>query len=185
VSLTGAGLDFTLGSVGSAAVAVSSGQTADFMLSIAPLNGSQGTLTFQCGTLPANASCAFNPTTETLNAGVTGNVTVEIATGQSLTVARSYKPIGWGAIPVVCGLLLLPLGWWKRRRALIIGAVLAILMGSVSSCASSGGGSGGGPGGGTSGEAAANATPAGTYTIPVTVTSSGVQHSVNVTLTVD
>jgi len=185
VSLAGTGLDFTLGSVGSASVSVSSGQTADFKLSIAPLNGSQGTLTFQCGTLPANASCAFNPTTETLNAGVTGNVTVEIATGQSLTVARSYKPIGWGAIPVVCGLLLLPLGWWKRRRALIIGAVLAILMGSVSSCASSGGGSGGGPGGGTSGEAAANATPAGTYTIPVTVTSSGVQHSVNVTLTVD
>jgi hypothetical protein len=112
-------------------------------------------------------------------------VTVEIATGQSLTVARYDRPMGWGAVPLVCGLLLLPLGWWKRRRALMMVAVLAILMGGASSCAGSGGGSGGGPGGGTSGEATANATPAGTYTIPVTVTSAGVQHVVNLTLTVD
>jgi hypothetical protein len=185
VSLAGTGLDFTLAPVGSTSVSVSSGETADFTLSITPLNGSQGTFTFQCGTLPANAVCAFNPTTETLNAGVTGSETVEISTGQSVAVARSNRPVRWRAIPVVCGLLLLPLGWWKRRRSLWMGAILAILMGSVSSCTSSGGGSGGGPGGGTSGESTANATPAGTYTIPVTVTSAGVQHIVNLTLTVD
>jgi hypothetical protein len=129
--------------------------------------------------------CVFNPATEALNPGVTGNVTVEISTGQSVAVARSNRPLGWGAIPVVCGLLLLPLGWCRRRRSLWMGAVLAILMGGVSSCASSGGGSGGGPGGGAGGESTANATPAGTYTIPVTVTSTGVQHSVNITLMVD
>jgi len=185
VSLAGTGLDFTTATVGSTSVTVSSGQTADFTLSIAPLNGSQGTFTFQCGTLPANAACAFNPTTETLNAGVTGNVTVEISTGQSVTVAHGNRPMGWGAIPVVCGLLLLPLGWWKRRRALMMAAVLAVLMGTVSSCTSSGGGSGGGSSGDTGGESTGNATPAGTYSIPVTVTSSGVQHSVNITLTVD
>jgi hypothetical protein len=112
-------------------------------------------------------------------------VTVEIATGQSVTAARSSGPMGWGVVPVLCGLLLLPLGWWKRRRALMIGAVLAILIGSASSCTSSGGGSGGGSAGGAGGESTANSTPAGTYTIPVTVTSAGVQHIVNLTLTVD
>jgi hypothetical protein len=52
--------------------------------------------------------------------------------------------------------------------------------GGVSSCTSSGGGSGGSGGSSTS-----SSTPAGTYTIPVTAASNGVQHSLSVTLTVD
>ena len=55
-----------------------------------------------------------------------------------------------------------------------------LLAAGVSSCTSSSGGTGGAPPGGGSGS-----TPAGTYTIPVTVTSTGVSHSVNLTLTVD
>ncbi|MGA2084888.1 MAG: hypothetical protein ABSG60_05145, partial [Terracidiphilus sp.] len=63
---------------------------------------------------------------------------------------------------------------------LLLAALLAILAGGVSSCTGSGGGSGG-SGGGSGG----NATPPGTYTIPVTVVSAGVQHSLNLTLTVE
>jgi len=179
VALSGMGSDFTMTPSGSTSQTVSSGQTADYTLVIAPLDGSQGVFQFQCGTLPTNALCVFNPTSETLNAGVAGNVTVEISTGQAGSSARSTAPVGWGAVPLVCALVLLPFGWRWRRNGLLWFAVLAILVGGVSSCTSSGGGSGGG--GGTGG----GATPPGTYSIPVTVTSAGVQHSLTLTLTVD
>jgi hypothetical protein len=67
-----------------------------------------------------------------------------------------------------------------RHRGRLIFAVLAVMLAlGVSSCAkSSGGGGGGGGGGGSS-------TPPGTYSVPFTVTSAGVSHSVSVTLTVD
>src|SRR5271165_4774453 len=84
VALSGMGFDFTVAASGSTSVTVASGQTASYALSIAPLwiSSAQfspgGTFAFQCGTLPANAQCLFNPNSETLNAGVTGNVTLQI-----------------------------------------------------------------------------------------------------------
>jgi hypothetical protein len=157
--------------------------------------GSQGTFTLTCGTLPANAICLFNPSSETLNAGVTGNVTLGISVGQAATSAESHRPILWKLVPVACVLVFLPLGWKRRRKALLgrvlpgpllLGCVLlAILAWGVSSCASSGGGTGGGGGGGTTGGGGTGTTPAGTYSIPVNVTSTGVQHSLTVKLTVD
>jgi hypothetical protein len=61
-------------------------------------------------------------------------------------------------------------------------SLLVFLIGSVASCTSSGGGTGGGSGPGSGGT---GLTPAGTYSVPLTVTSTGVAHSVTVTLTVD
>jgi hypothetical protein len=188
VALSGTGFDFTVAASGSASQSVASGQTAYYSLEICGAEGctltpflvSQGTFTFQSGSLPTNALCLFNPTSETVSAGATGNVAVEISTGQSGSSARSTGPVGWGVVPLVCGLLLLPLGWKRRRSTLLLAALLAILAGGVSSCTGSGGGSGG-SGGGSGG----NATPPGTYTIPVTVVSGGVQHSLNLTLTVE
>jgi hypothetical protein len=181
-ALSGTGFDFTVTAIGTTTQAVASGQTANYTLTIAPVSGSPGgTFTFQSGTLPTNALCLFNPGSETVSAGATGNVAVQISTGQSGSSARSTGPAGWGVVPLVCGLLLLPLGWRRRRTALLLAALLAILAGGVSSCTSSGGGGGGGSGGGGGG----GSTPAGTYTIPVTVVSSGVEHSLTLTLTVD
>lgn len=84
-------------------------------------------------------------------------------------------------LPLVCGLVLLPLGWKRRRKALLLAALLSILAGGVSSCTSSGGGTGGGSGG----NGGSGGTPEGTYSIPVTAASNGIQHSVTLTLTVD
>jgi hypothetical protein len=184
VPLSGTGLDFTLTISGSGSQTVSAGQTASFLLVITPLNGSQGTFTFVCGTLPANAVCTFKPTTETLASGVIGNVTVEISTGTVGTFVRPAGPVERRLIPLVCGLLLLPLGWKRRRRGLMLAALLSILIGGVSSCVSSGGGSGG-SGGGSGGSGGSRATPAGTYSIQASAASSGVVHSVLLTLTVD
>lgn len=180
VSLVGTGFDFTVAAVGSTSQSVASGLTGSYTLLITPLNGSQGTFTFQCGSLPANVACLFNPGSETVSAGAQGNVGVEIATGQTGPAAASMAPLGWGLAPLVCGLVALPLGWRRRRKALLLAALLAILGGGVSSCTTSGGGTGG-----ASAVTATGATPAGTYTIPVTVTSTGVQHGLTVTLTVD
>ena len=75
---------------------------------------------------------------------------------------------------------MLPFGWGRRRKALLLATLLAILVGGVTSCTSSGAGTGG-----SGGEGGSGGTPAGTYSIPVTAAAAGVQHSVTLTLTVD
>jgi len=105
---------------------------------------------------------------------------VKIATGQSTSSARLARPAAWPALPLLCGLALMPLALWRRRKALLLVALLVILAAGVSSCASSSVGRSSSPSGGSSGT-----TPANTYSIPVTVTSNGVQHQVTLTLIVD
>jgi hypothetical protein len=186
VPLTGTGFDFTIGTSGAGSLTVSSGQTANFPLVITP-NGAQATFSFACGALPPNATCTFNPGTETLNAGVQGNVTAEIATGQTNASARNDKEGrrrgatgGRDALPLLCGVVLLPLLFLRRRKVLFAVLLMAILAAGVSSCTSSSGGTGGTSGGGND-----SSTPPGLYTIPVTVTADGVSHAVSLTLTVD
>jgi hypothetical protein len=180
VALSGMGSDFTVTASGATKQTVAAGQTASYTLVITPLSGSAGSFAFQCGTLPAYALCLFNPASETLSAGVTGNVTVQISTGQSGT-ARLIRPAGWRVVPLLCALVLLPLGGKRRRTALLLAVLLAVLAGGVSSCAGSGGGSGGSTGSTSGG----NVTPPGTYSIPVTISSNNVQHSSTLTLIVD
>ncbi|MDR3727494.1 MAG: choice-of-anchor D domain-containing protein [Terracidiphilus sp.] len=184
VALSGVGavqFDFTVTASGATSQTVVSGKAASYTLVITPLNGLQGTFTFQCGTLPVNALCLFNPTSETLSAGVAGNVTAQISTGQSGSSARLTDPVGWRVVPLLCGLVLLPFGWKRRRSLWLLAALLAILAGGASSCS----GSGGGVSTGTGGSSGSGATPAGTYTIPITVSSNSVQRSITVTLVVD
>ena len=178
VALSGVGFDFGIAITGSASQTVARGQQANYTLVISP-NGANEAFTFTCGTLPANAICLFNPPSESLNAGVQGNVEVQISTSNNST-ARVQHPGSWRAVQLACVLLLLPLAIHKRRRIFLLAALAAILAGSMTSCTSSGGGAGGsgGQGGGSS-------TPPGTYTIPINVTSTGITHSFNVTLTVD
>jgi hypothetical protein len=173
------GFDFTVVSSGASSATVASGQTASYKLTITPLSGSTGTFTLTCGSLPTYSSCTFNPTSETIAAGSTGSETVLIATGTSST-AQLTRPVAWPMLPLVCGLAVVPLALWKRRRVLVALAALAMLAGGVSSCTSSGGGVTSPPP--NSGN---YITPAGTYSIPVTVSSGGVQHQITLTLTVD
>ncbi len=180
VALTGTGFDFSVALSGSGSQTVTAGQQADYTLVITP-NGSQGAFSFQCGTLPANALCLFSPSTETLASGVEGNVQVEIDTGQSSSSARADRPAGRDALPLACTFLLLPLALWKRRKALLLATLAAILAAGISSCTSSGGVLNSG----SSGQGSGSNTAPGTYTIPVTVSSTGVSHSVSLTLTVD
>jgi len=196
VTLSGTGFDFTVAFLGSSTKTVAAGQTADLTLVITP-SGSSGTFTFACGTLPTDALCLFSPNTETLNAGVQGNVEVEISTtspqarlerpGASRPESGQRGPGGPDlsrTLPLACGLLLLPFAIFRRRRIFQMALLLAVLACGVSSCTSSGGG-GGGCTGSSCSQQGGGGTPAGTYTIPVTVTSAGISQTINVTLTVD
>ena len=203
VPLSGTGFDFAVNITGSASRTVAGGQQASYTMVVAPA-GSVGTFAFSCGTLPTNALCLFSPASLTLNAGIQGTVLIEISTGNGSTarlqrpnsarpdfgvpdVAKSDgarpspgRPTFPRALPLACGLLLVSLAFFKRRKLFLLIVLGAIFAGGVSSCTSSGGGTGvtGGNGGGSK-------TPPGTYTIPVNVTSMGITHSQNVTLTVN
>jgi len=181
--LSGVGFDFTVSAGGSASKTVASGQAANYTLNLAPSAGSAATFTFQCGTLPLYAGCVFNPASETIAANATGTETVQVTTSQTKAmVVRPSGLGGWRNLPFACVMLLIPLANRKRCRMLMLSLLLGFVVCGASSCASSGGGSGGNTPAPTQ---AANNTPAGTYSIPVTITSNGVEHSVTLTLVVD
>jgi hypothetical protein len=182
VALSGIGFDFEVAVAGTSTYTVASGQTANYTMTITPAGGAAGTFAYSCGSLPTNAVCSLNPTSITINSGVTGNVTVSIATGKSST-ASVQAPSVWRSLPLLCSLLLVPLALVRRRRVLLQLMLLVLVAGAISSCSGSGGGSSsGGSGGGSS---SGTSTPAGTYKVPVTVTSTGASHAVTLTLTVD
>lgn len=185
VSLQGIGFDFTAVISGSGSQTVTAGQSASFTLVLTPLNGTSGTFAFACDALPASALCTFSPQSESLSGGVSGNVVVRVSTGSSTGTSSLRKPGSWGILPLLCGLALTSRwrnSFRKWRNRLVGLSLLFFLIGSVASCTSSGGGTGGGSGSGSGGT---GLTPAGTYSVPLTVTSTGVAHSVTVTLTVD
>ena len=179
VPLSGMGFDFTVSVFGLSSATVASGQTASFALAITPLSGSTGAFALQCGSLPSYSACTFNPPGETIPANSTGTELIQIATGASSSASLSNPP-AWPVPPLACGIVLAPWAIRKRRRALLLIALLAIVAGGLSGCTTAGGGLAtppprSGPG----------ITPAGTYSIPVTVSSNGIQHQVLLTLTVD
>jgi hypothetical protein len=185
VALSGAGFDFAVAISGSGSLTVASGQTAYYTVAINPADGASGSFTYGCGSLPANAVCTFNPASTNISPGASGSVTVAIATGRTST-ARADTPATWRTLPLICGLLLAPWALLRRRRVLLHFILLVLIVTGISSCSGSSGGSpvGGGPGGG-GGSGNNSATPAGTYHVPITVTSMGVAHAVTLTMTVD
>jgi hypothetical protein len=180
LALSGMGFDFIMAPTGASAQTVVDGQTADFKLSITPLNGSQGVFTFKCGTLPPYTSCAFNPASEGITANSTGSILVQIATGLTQTTARASRPFARPRLPLACGLMLLPFALRRRRKVLLLVALLIVFASGLSSCTQSGGGLPAPPSGNNPG-----ITPASMYLIPVTATSNGIQRQLTLTLTVD
>lgn len=188
VALSGTGFDFSVQLSGPGSQTVTNGQQADYKLLIVP-NGASGNFSFQCGTLPANAICIFNPASETLGSGIQGNAIVEIYTGSAGLSARAEPHSASRAWPLALAFVLLPFAL-RRRRGLFLVALLAVIFtAGLSSCTSAvggvGGGGGGGGSGGSGGQGGSGATPAGTYSVPINVTASGLTQTVTVTLVVD
>jgi hypothetical protein len=187
VTLAGRGTDFSLVLAGAASQTVAAGQSANFTVTISPSGGAQATYALQCGTLPSYALCTFSPGTTTISGSVTGSETVKISTGQTTTSMLKHGEGAGRALALLSAFVAFPLLWRCRYRLLLVAALMAILVSGATSCGGAGvlsnsSGSGGSGSGGASGS---GTTPAGTYSIPVTVTSNGVQHSVTLTLIVD
>jgi hypothetical protein len=180
VPLSGMGFDFAVAPSGSSTQTIANGQTADYKLAITPLLGAQGVFSFQCGSLPPNSACTFNPASVGVPANTEGNVVVEIATGITTTTAKSSPPLMWPALPLACGLALAPFALMRRRMTLLLIALLAIFAAGIPSCTSSGVISGGAVPGNGSG-----ITSPGSFSVVVTATSNGIQHQVTLTLVVD
>jgi hypothetical protein len=175
--LSGMGFDFQAGTTGASSQTVASGQTATYTLTLAPSRDASATFSLKCGTLPAYAGCAFKPSSITVAANSTGTATLQITTSQTSSSAlRPWIAGGWPVLAV----LMLPLAFRRRRRALLPILVLLLVAAGLSACSSSGGG-----GGGTPPPPVTHTTAAGTYSIPVTISASGVQHTVTLTLVVD
>ena len=179
IALSGMGFDFTVAAAGQATKTVAGGQTAAYTVTLTPLNGSTGTFSFSCSSLPANSSCSFNPGSASVPPNASGSVTVNIATGgnpasASLSGRGEARPY---MLPLVC-LAALPIAFESKRRRWWLTILMTGLIG-ITSCAGAGGGGGGTP-------ASPNgSTPAGTYSIVVTATASGVSHKTTLTLIVD
>jgi hypothetical protein len=179
LQLAGMGFGFSSAPQGTSSQTVVSGQPAYFPLTIQTINGSQGLFTLQCSSnsLPPNSTCIFNPSNViAVSAGGQGNPTVEIATGQPATSAHRSHPEPWRLLPLWSGLILLPLGLCRRRRALLLVAVLAILSGGVSSCTASSSSVVETP------VSTPGVTPSGTYSIIVNITSIPASNPQQVTL---
>lgn len=178
--LTGSGTDFTVTVADLPTRTVASGSAASFTLTMAPQGETAGTFTFQCSALPSYAACVFNPPALKVAAGATGMEIVQVTTGQLATAERRSGALGWKGLMLACGSLLVP--WLRRRRRALFLLLLAgaIGMSGLTSCASSGGGGGGAPS-----KSSGQTTPAGRYSIPVVVTSNGVQRTVTLLLIVD
>ncbi len=147
---------------------IARGSTGTSTLTFTPVGGFTGTLTLSCGTLPAKITCTFNPATVTL-AGSTVADTLTIGTGSLAALSIPARPgsrsnaVETSLAILLPGSLLALFGLSRRRNLtlrtplLVLLAVVALgAMGALSGCGNN--------------NAGANATPAGTYTITVSVT---------------
>jgi beta-lactam-binding protein with PASTA domain len=164
---------------------IKSGSTGSTVITLTPTGGFTGTVDFACGTLPALVTCGFAPASLTVPSSAPLTTTLTIGTTGTATASLRNSPAG-GALPgILAALILLPLGLTRRilrtRKAggpwlacllLLAGATLASagLLGTT--------GCGGGFMSSTS------STPAGTYTIPITVTSGGTTVPLNLSITI-
>lgn len=197
LALSGTGQDFTLatpsGSPSSATV--SPGQSATYTLAVAGQGGFNQSVSFTCAGAPSKSTCTVSPSTLTPGSSAT-NITVTVTTtASSLSAPRSrhlppVRPLlpGPGGL-VMLALALAVLAWtvrrWRqpagvsRRRAAFLTLAAGLLL-TLAVAACGGGGGGGGGGGPTN-----PGTPAGTYTLTVTgsTTSGSVTLTNSATLT--
>jgi hypothetical protein len=168
-------------------ITVSSGASGTTTITITPVGGYTGTVTFSCGTLPEYVSCTFAPPSLTIAAGsgqVTDTLTINTSASKSAELQLPSRPGGTGISAVAMGMaslcgLLAPwplLAGCKRHRAVMKRLLPCLLLflslgglAVLSGC------------GGTS----HNDTPPGTYAVPITVKlGSGSSVSASVSITV-
>jgi hypothetical protein len=153
----------TVNGASAATTTVSPGSPAVYALTLTPVNGFTGAVALTCAPVVAAqyASCSLLSSTLTLN----GAALASTATINTITSQAGGELVALGA------LLLLPLGFWRRKKMRVVLSGLAlVVVGTVSGC-----------GGGK--QVAVLKTPPGTYQYTVTASATnGLPVSSTVTL---
>ncbi len=174
LALNGAGVDFALAANGISTVTVTSGQSGVFpLLFTSGLAVAGSTVSLTCTGAPQNSTCKIVPASLAID-GSTTTVAVTIVTGTtSASIAGHSGNIFWA-------ILFVPVGMIAVRRRRILPALACCVLLVAGGCgegrlipSASGPGSGSGA-----------VTPAGTYNIVVTATSTGLTRTVNLSLIV-
>jgi hypothetical protein len=171
VRLTGLGQGFSVAPGSQTTASIAPGQTANYMVSIAPGGGFEQTVTLSCSGAPAQSTCSISPSSVTLSgaSAATANVTVTTAGNSArLTLPHSDPPPGrpfgsWFALSGTLRLaMLVSFAAYRRerRRRLLYGLAFLSLLAIASTITACGGGTSQGTGG----------TPAGTYNVTVSGT---------------
>ena len=167
-------------------ITISRGASGTLTITLTPVGGFTGKVSFSCGTLPADVSCTFAPPSITLTTGGGAQTDVlTINTAATKTALLSSHTISRNSIDMYPAMALwLPgsltalLGIFRRRRgrgsARWPGLLSLLCLGLVGfGCLSGCGGS------------SSNGARPGTYTIPVELTlTSGMTQTVNATVVV-
>jgi hypothetical protein len=178
---------------------ITAGNSGSATLTISPVGGYAGTVNFACSSLPAYSTCTFKPASVSLNGSntpVTAQLTVDTS-GANHAAKVEYprsnhgSPFGpaslWFVQAGLAGLVVAGSanGRRKRSRQVWMGMALLILLVVTTLVATGCAGYSQGGNGNTSPSGAA--TPAGNYTSTVTASASGgtgMQHSVDIKITV-
>jgi hypothetical protein len=170
VPLTGIGQDFSVAPGSQTTATVTPGQSASYMVSVAPGGGFEQTVTLSCSGAPTQSTCSVSPSSIALRGTSASAATVTVTTAGNLAGLMlpiggppSDRPFGsWLALSGTLGLpILVSLAACRRgrRTRLLYGLAFLSLLAIGSTMSACGGGSSSmGTGG----------TPAGTYSLTVT-----------------
>ena len=159
------------------------GSSGTIVITATPTGGYSGNVTFACGTLPANASCTFAPSTLSFTSASSAAQTSTLTFSTQLTTSAALtKTPGKTYIPeIFMALLLFPLSFTRRRRKVAaryrFGGGLVLFLFAMAAMAGLFGVTGCGGSGSTT-------TQAGTYAVPVTITAGTSTSTLNVMIVV-
>jgi hypothetical protein len=176
VSITVGAPDFNV-SVSPATATITAGQSAVATITVTPVGGYNGTVTFTCGPLPGEATCTFAPSSVTSSNGKAATSTLTITTGAASPATRPGTSGAMAGIASLGILFLLfsPMRLGSLRRTYLTLLCVFLLAGFValSGCGGSS------QSAGSPSTRSNPGTPAGTQTITVSTSDGTTSHSVS------
>jgi hypothetical protein len=161
---------------------IKSGSTGTTVITLTPTGGFTGTVNFSCGSLPTDVTCGFAPGSLTVPSGSALTTTLTVGTSGTTTASLREGPNGTLLPEIFVAMILLPLGFTRRMLRARKGGnpwLMGLLLLATTGLAAAGVAAISGCGGSSK-----KTTAAGTYTVPVEVTSGGTTVPLSLSITV-